>query len=54
MNENFSARLAALATEPGIYMFKNQYGGVLYVGNAASLRYRVLSYFQCVGHAVPK
>lgn len=46
MNEQLSGRLAALATAPGVYLFKNQYGGVLYVGKAASLRNRVRSYFQ--------
>jgi excinuclease ABC subunit C len=46
MSERFSGRLAALAPEPGVYMFKNEYGGVLYVGKASSLRSRVRSYFQ--------
>lgn len=46
MHEQFSGRLAALATEPGVYLLKNQHGGVLYVGKAASLRSRVRSYFQ--------
>ncbi len=38
-------RLAALGTEPGVYLMKNQHGGVIYVGKAASLRNRVRSYF---------
>jgi excinuclease ABC subunit C len=54
MNEHFSARLAALATQPGVYIFKNQYGGVLYVGKAASLRSRVRSYFQSARPGDPK
>lgn len=35
-----------LPDKPGIYLFKNDAGNVLYVGKAASLRKRVLSYFQ--------
>jgi excinuclease ABC subunit C len=38
-------RLDALGAEPGVYLMKNQYGGVIYVGKAASLRSRVRSYF---------
>ena len=54
MSDRFSSRLAALATEPGVYLFKNEYGGVLYVGKAASLRSRVRSYFQDSRHLDPK
>jgi excinuclease ABC subunit C len=54
MQEQFSGRLSALAAEPGVYLFKNQYGGVLYVGKAASLRNRVRSYFQSGRHPDPK
>ncbi|MBA2454606.1 MAG: excinuclease ABC subunit UvrC [Chloroflexia bacterium] len=46
MNEQFSGRLAVLPAAPGVYIFKNQYRGVLYVGKASSLRSRVRSYFQ--------
>ncbi|CAN5743686.1 excinuclease ABC subunit UvrC [soil metagenome] len=46
MNEQFSERLAVLPAAPGVYIFKNQYRGVLYVGKASSLRSRVRSYFQ--------
>ncbi|CAN5341954.1 excinuclease ABC subunit UvrC [soil metagenome] len=46
MNEQFSERLAILPAAPGVYIFKNQYRGVLYVGKASSLRSRVRSYFQ--------
>ncbi len=46
MSDQFSGRLAGLAAAPGVYIFKNQYGGVLYVGKASSLRNRVRSYFQ--------
>jgi excinuclease ABC subunit C len=38
-------RLRTLGAEPGVYLMKNQYGGVIYVGKAASLRSRVRSYF---------
>lgn len=54
MNEQFSGRLAALSAAPGVYIFKNQYGGVLYVGKASSLRSRVRSYFQDSRNLDPK
>ncbi|MEM7417405.1 MAG: excinuclease ABC subunit UvrC [Gemmatimonadota bacterium] len=39
-------RLATLATGPGVYLFRDERGEVLYVGKAKSLRPRVRSYFQ--------
>jgi excinuclease ABC subunit C len=46
MNEQLlGQRLDALGAEPGVYLMKNRYGGVIYVGKAASLRNRVRSYF---------
>jgi len=33
-------------TNPGVYIFKNAAGGVIYIGKAKSLRKRVASYFQ--------
>jgi excinuclease ABC subunit C len=36
----------ALPTGPGVYLFKDQEGRVLYVGKAKNLRSRVASYFQ--------
>ncbi|HLT17804.1 MAG TPA: excinuclease ABC subunit UvrC [Thermomicrobiales bacterium] len=44
--EAFNERLAALAPEPGVYLFKNNRGEIIYVGKAAALRNRVRSYFQ--------
>ncbi|MBI2867688.1 MAG: GIY-YIG nuclease family protein, partial [Chloroflexi bacterium] len=38
-------RLKALPTSPGVYLFRDASGKVLYVGKAASLRNRVRSYF---------
>jgi excinuclease ABC subunit C len=37
-------RIDALPSEPGVYLFKNERGKVLYVGKAQSLRGRVRSY----------
>lgn len=38
--------LPRLSTKPGVYLFKDDRGRVLYVGKAKSLRPRVRSYFQ--------
>ncbi|MDP2956813.1 MAG: excinuclease ABC subunit UvrC [Longimicrobiales bacterium] len=41
-----SAALSNLSTKPGVYLFRDARGGVLYVGKAKSLRPRVRSYFR--------
>ncbi|HKQ98485.1 MAG TPA: excinuclease ABC subunit UvrC, partial [Candidatus Polarisedimenticolia bacterium] len=40
------ARLADLPDGPGVYLFRDRRGGLLYVGKAKSLKSRVRSYFQ--------
>jgi excinuclease ABC subunit C len=39
-----SERALALPTEPGVYLFKNERGAILYIGKAQNLRARVRSY----------
>lgn len=39
-------RVKDLPTKPGVYLFKDKRGRVIYVGKAKSLRQRVRSYFQ--------
>lgn len=39
-------KLGSLPTEPGVYLYLNAKGDVIYVGKAKSLRHRVRSYFQ--------
>jgi excinuclease ABC subunit C len=46
MRENLEGRLLALPRSPGVYIFRDGAGEVLYVGKAKSLRSRVRSYFQ--------
>ncbi|HET9949222.1 MAG TPA: excinuclease ABC subunit UvrC [Longimicrobiales bacterium] len=48
------ATVARLATRPGVYLFRDARGQVLYVGKAKSLRARVRSYFQRGGDASAK
>src|SRR5690242_20700413 len=44
--EALEEALATLPASPGVYVFKDDAGKVLYVVKAASLRSRVRSYFQ--------
>ncbi len=43
--KKFAAQLKALPAKPGVYIFKNARGRIIYVGKAALLRNRVRSYF---------
>jgi excinuclease ABC subunit C len=38
-------KVASLPAEPGVYLFKDVLGAILYIGKASSLRSRVRSYF---------
>ncbi len=38
--------VSKLPTNPGVYIMKDKYGEIIYVGKASSLRNRVKSYFQ--------
>ncbi|HKT43261.1 MAG TPA: excinuclease ABC subunit UvrC [Gaiellaceae bacterium] len=49
MTERVQGQLKALPTKPGVYLFRDADGDVLYVGKAKSLRPRVRSYFQRTG-----
>ncbi|HOD80350.1 MAG: UvrABC system protein C [Planctomycetes bacterium ADurb.Bin126] len=44
--EDLRAKIAELPLAPGVYLFKDDHGVVLYVGKAKNLRSRVASYFQ--------
>ena len=46
MAENVEEKLKALPAKPGVYLFRDARGRVLYIGKAKSLRPRVRSYFQ--------
>jgi excinuclease ABC subunit C len=46
MNDRVSNALKRLPAKPGVYLFRDARGEVLYVGKAKSLRSRVRSYFQ--------
>jgi excinuclease ABC subunit C len=46
MTSKLEDRLRSLPTKPGVYLFRDAAGDVLYIGKAKSLRPRVRSYFQ--------
>jgi excinuclease ABC subunit C len=49
MSEHIEGQLKRLPAQPGVYLFRDDRGDVLYVGKAKSLRPRVRSYFQRSG-----
>jgi excinuclease ABC subunit C len=42
---DLQAKIRSLPTEPGVYLYKNAEGEIIYVGKAKNLRSRVSSYF---------
>lgn len=53
-SEELKARLKNVPLQPGVYMYKDQSGQVIYVGKAKALRNRMRSYFQSSEHLHPK
>src|SRR5437867_4464684 len=52
--KQFEAQLKALPARPGVYLFRNAKGNVVYIGKAASLKRRVRSYFGATHAFEPK
>lgn len=50
----FASRLKALPAKPGVYIFRDGQGNVIYVGKAAHLRNRVRNYFGAPHSLEPK
>lgn len=53
-NDLLQSKLAHLPNNPGVYLFKNGQGEILYIGKAAVLAERVRSYFQKGAQHHPK
>ena len=43
---DLTGKIRTLPAQPGVYLYKNAEGEIIYVGKAKSLRARVRSYFQ--------
>jgi excinuclease ABC subunit C len=54
MTVDFQSKLAHLPSSPGVYLFKNEQGEIIYIGKAAVLADRVRSYFQKGADHSPK
>ncbi len=54
LRERFAEQLRALPARPGVYVFRDDQGDVIYVGKAASLRNRVRNYFGSPRSLEPK
>lgn len=53
-HRDISHQVATLPAKPGVYLFKDEAGKILYVGKAKRLRTRVRSYFSKRAEADPK
>lgn len=53
-SEALAASLAELPRSPGVYLFRNEAGELIYVGKAKSLRSRVRNYFRGEAREHPK
>ncbi|MFO0701704.1 MAG: excinuclease ABC subunit UvrC [Nitrospira sp.] len=53
-SSDLQSKLAHLPDQPGVYLFKNDQGEILYIGKAAVLADRVRSYFQKSADPSPK
>ncbi len=49
VRDSLLEKVRTLPQKPGVYLFKNQRGKVIYIGKSASLRDRVSSYFHSPG-----
>jgi len=47
-------KLKLVPTKPGVYLFRNDKNGIIYIGKAKNLRNRVRSYFQKNKYQTPK
>lgn len=54
MNNDLKLKLKNLPTRPGVYLFKDKSGKVVYIGKAKNLRNRVRSYFNSARSKDPK
>jgi excinuclease ABC subunit C len=54
VSQRLEVQLGALPARPGVYLFRDKEGKVIYVGKAANLRSRVRSYFGSPSNLPPK
>lgn len=52
--KDLKAKLKHLPDSPGVYLFKNKAGDIIYIGKAKNLRHRVRTYFQSGNNLDPK
>lgn len=51
---NLEQRLKDLPDKPGVYIMRDKYGGIIYIGKAVSLKNRVRQYFRASSNHSPR
>ncbi|MEN6445053.1 MAG: excinuclease ABC subunit UvrC [Candidatus Cloacimonas sp.] len=49
LSKEIETKLSLLPDQPGVYLWKNKEGSIIYVGKAINLKHRVKSYFAATG-----
>ena len=54
MNDAQREKLKTLPNEPGVYFHRDEHHKIIYIGKAANLKNRVMSYSNQVSTAIPR
>ena len=52
MTVNYKQLIEPVPKDPGVYLFKDAWENIIYIGKAKNLRKRVQSYFRKADHSI--